>query len=710
MIHSDHYTVLEVERKATAIEIKSAFHALAKKWHPDLNPGNATAEVTFKKINEAYVVLSDQLKRNEYDTRTFGDSHKQHRRNDMYQNFDFGGGSGGSKQGGYRRAPRKGGDLVLETEVSFRDAALGAQKVVAFRLNGVREELNITIPAGIESGSKIRLSGKGDSGEAGGPPGDLLLVIRILSDPDFTRSGGDLFVKRSITSRAARTGTPLEVPTLHGDMCIEVAAGTRSGTKIRVKGGGTSTPDSKVKGDLYVVIDVQATASIPPIHAPEPADILAQYAVVIVDDEPYILQALQRLFRREPYKLYCADSGAEGLQIVSETPLVAVIISDQRMPKMNGAEFLTLSRATAPDAVKMLLTSYSDIESAVSAMNEGGATRYIRKPWMEEDLLHTVRDSVKQYHLIMENRRQQETISLLNEELSSWNSNLKDRVLAQTAQVRKQVEKLHGVNRRQQENFHGVIETLAVLTELRAPKSRRHSANTATLSVAMARSLALPAAEIETIRVAALLHDIGKNAQSDIALATDENSLSGEERITYLKHPVLGQTAVDSIKDLRSAGILIRHHHECYDGTGFPDGLSGSAIPLGAALIALADMCDREMTFRGGRDAVELVLQKLADQSGTAFVPHLIPLLTEPAHALYDHQYVHTDHELTELEVEPHKLKEGMVLTKDLYGSSGLFLMEAWTELDHEHIATLQRICSLDPIPGGIAVGIFRNR
>ena len=148
MTHSDHYTVLGVGRKASATEVKSAFHALAKKWHPDLNPGNTTAEVTFKKINEAYFVLSDQLKRNEYDTRTFGDFHNPHRHNDMYQNFDFGGGSGGSKQGRYRSAPRKGGDLVLETEVSFRDAALGAQKVVAFRLNGVREELNITIPAG----------------------------------------------------------------------------------------------------------------------------------------------------------------------------------------------------------------------------------------------------------------------------------------------------------------------------------------------------------------------------------------------------------------------------------------------------------------------------------------------------------------------------------------------------------------------------------
>ena len=128
-------------------------------------------------------MLSDQLKRKEYDSLTFCYSRKQHQHTDMHHDLDFCGGFGGSRPGGYRSAPRKGGDLVLETEVSFRDAVLGAQKVVVFRLNGVREELNITIPAGVESGSTVRISGKGDSGEAGGPPGDLLLVIRILPDP-----------------------------------------------------------------------------------------------------------------------------------------------------------------------------------------------------------------------------------------------------------------------------------------------------------------------------------------------------------------------------------------------------------------------------------------------------------------------------------------------------------------------------------------------
>ena len=143
---------------------------------------------------------------------------------------------------------------------------------------------------------------------------------------------------------------------------------------------------------------------IEPIEAVNDSIIdFSKYSVFVVDDEQNILHSLKRVFRREPYNFVCAGSGMEGLKLLEESSNVAVIISDQRMPEMPGSEFLAKSRELTPDAVRMLLTGYSDMEATVAAMNEGGTTHYISKPWVEADLLQIVRDGVKQYHLEQEN-------------------------------------------------------------------------------------------------------------------------------------------------------------------------------------------------------------------------------------------------------------------------------------------------------------------
>lgn len=147
------------------------------------------------------------------------------------------------------------------------------------------------------------------------------------------------------------------------------------------------------------------------------AGLMPQYAVVIVDDEPDILQSLKSCFQREQYRVIYAGSGAEGIKLIAETPHVAVILSEQRMPDMKVSEFITRSRGVAPDAISMLLTGNSDTDTTVSTMNEGDAIRYISKPWEDSALLQTVRDAVRHYHLIMENRRQQEVINRQNREL-----------------------------------------------------------------------------------------------------------------------------------------------------------------------------------------------------------------------------------------------------------------------------------------------------
>ena len=282
MAQTDYYKLLGLEKRASADDIKKAFRKLAVKYHPDRNPGDKGAEDKFKEINEAYAVLSDPQKKEQYDTYGSSGFHKQYSQEDIFRGFDFGGtfkdmGVGGGEdifsrlfgggfgrggRGGFRGGAQKGGDLEMETDISFRDAAQGAEKVIAFRRNGKREELKVKIPAGVDNGSKIRITGKGGQGEAGGQSGDLFLLIRVLPDPVFTRDGGDLFVDRSITFSSACLGTSLDVPTLEGDKRIKVAGGTQPGTKIRLKGCGIKPLGSNAKGDLYVKIGMHVPEAL----------------------------------------------------------------------------------------------------------------------------------------------------------------------------------------------------------------------------------------------------------------------------------------------------------------------------------------------------------------------------------------------------------------------------------------------------------------
>jgi len=283
MAQTDYYKALGVDKKATQDEIKKAFRKLAVKYHPDRNPGDKSAEDKFKEINEAYAVLSDPQKKEKYDTFGSNGFHQQYSQEDIFRNFDFGNvykdmGAGGGEdifsrlfggafggrggRGGFRRGPQKGADLEMETDVSFRDAAQGAEKLVAFRRNGKREELKVKIPAGVENGSKVRIAGRGGQGEEGGPAGDLYLLIRVLPDPVFTRDGGDLLVERSIPFSAACLGTSLDVPTLEGDKRIKLPPGIQPGTKIRLKGFGVKPVGSNYKGDLFVKVSVRVPETL----------------------------------------------------------------------------------------------------------------------------------------------------------------------------------------------------------------------------------------------------------------------------------------------------------------------------------------------------------------------------------------------------------------------------------------------------------------
>ncbi len=274
---SDYYAALGLEKKASADQIKKAYRKLAMKFHPDKNPDDKKAEERFKEISEAYAVLSDSEKKQQYDQ--FGDTafHQRFSQEDIFRNADFGdifrdfgfgggddvfsqffGGSAGQQGcgGHHKPRPRKGQDYLMRVTVPFRQAILGGERRVDLDRNGQKEQLQVRIPAGVEPGQKLRISGKGGASPNGGPTGDLMLEISITKDARFRREGKDLYTTVKIPFTGACLGTTVTVETLEDAKRLKVKPGTQNGSKIRLKGFGVPDRSGKKSGDLYAIIDI----------------------------------------------------------------------------------------------------------------------------------------------------------------------------------------------------------------------------------------------------------------------------------------------------------------------------------------------------------------------------------------------------------------------------------------------------------------------
>ena len=422
--------------------------------------------------------------------------------------------------------------------------------------------------------------------------------------------------------------------------------------------------------------------------------------VLFVDDEENILKSLKRLLVDEDIDIFTAISGEQGLEVLRETPDIGLIISDQRMPGLLGAEFLKQARDIAPDALRIMLTGYADINATIDAINKGGAYRYISKPWNDEEMISTIRDALRQSRLISENKRLTALVERQNEELKEWNNNLKGRVMEQTAAIRMRSNELHELNGKLQNNYENCLKAFLGLVELRDRETENHSRHVSLLSSMVAERTDLSTDRLEVIKVAALLHDIGKIGVSDTLIHGKTEKMSPLGIAEYRQHPVRGQAAIDSVEDLRPAGVLIRHHHENFDGSGFPDRLSKEDIPLGARIIALADFLDRFFAGNRADNAVEMSLKAAEEELGRKFDPEIFPLVEQPFREIYEKLAGKTG--IVELELNLKDLREGMIISRDLRSGTGLLLLGSGEALDKMNISALRRYLEIDPPRGGM--------
>jgi response regulator RpfG family c-di-GMP phosphodiesterase len=420
--------------------------------------------------------------------------------------------------------------------------------------------------------------------------------------------------------------------------------------------------------------------------------------ILFVDDEENVLRSLKRLFMSEDYTVLTALSGPDGLAVLKEVE-VPVIVSDQRMPIMTGAEFLEKSRELSPDSVRIILTGYADVEAAIGAINRGGAYRYVSKPWNDNELLLVIKDAFDKYRLVKENKYLTELTIQQNDELKKWSTELEFYVQQHTIELTNQNKELKKLNAKLKNNVSEVLGSLSGLIELRNRSMRNHSNNVALLSKSIAEEIGLTSLETETIAVGAQLHDIGKIGAPDIILIKNIDELSSDEMAEYVKHPIRGQAAIDGIEDFRGPGILVRHHHEWYNGKGFPDGLKGENIPIGARIVSIADRLDR--ILQGEMRSIDTALIQIKSMLASQFDAALYAPLEKAARKLFS-SIIRND--IVEIELNTKDLSPGMILSRDVSTGTGLLLLRKGTVLNEKNIETLKRAVYLDPSKRGIFV------
>ncbi|MFT4147782.1 MAG: DnaJ C-terminal domain-containing protein [Micrococcaceae bacterium] len=315
-LEKDYYKVLGVDKKATADEIKKSYRKLSRKYHPDLNSDDKTAEHKYKDITEAYTVLSDKNQRKEYDEmRAMGAGMPRFRQGPSttggsQQGFEdlFGGlfnnqaGSqrttftttggdipnlndlpnfenmfgGGFSPTGLRTEPRKGKDIKATSSISFAGAIRGTQ--IALRSSDGKVT-NVRIPAGVKDGQKIKVRGKGQEGPAG--KGDLIVTVKVKSHPIFTRDGNNIRITVPVSFNEAALGAKIQVPTLQGEtVTLKIPAGTGSGKTLRVKGKGVAS--KKITGDMLVTLEI----TVPKTLNEEAKKAVEEFAQATKNDDP----------------------------------------------------------------------------------------------------------------------------------------------------------------------------------------------------------------------------------------------------------------------------------------------------------------------------------------------------------------------------------------------------------------------------------------
>lgn len=410
--------------------------------------------------------------------------------------------------------------------------------------------------------------------------------------------------------------------------------------------------------------------------------------LLLVDDESNILSSLRRVFRPQGYRILTAGSGAEGLAALEREP-VDLVISDMRMPVMDGAQFLEQVASRWPDTVRILLTGYADISSTVAAINKGRIYQYVAKPWEDNGIRLTVKHALSQQFNEQERRRLEALTQRQNAELKELNAGLEYKVAERTAEIRLTLEKLDQAHGELKESYATAVKVFANLVEFSEGASPGHSRRVAEHARAIAEQLSLDDAAIQDVYFAALLHDIGKIGMPENLLGRPFSSLSSREKRQLAEHSIRGEAALLALHPLKEAAGFIRSHHELFNGNGFPDGLSGEDIPLGARILMVANEYDAllKRTLFDRKYTPETARNFIGDQRGVRYDPAVVEAFLQVLDRGALDQRTADEQVLSGAE-----LQEGMILSRDLMNHNGMLLLSKGHRLTNGLIEKIQSL------------------
>ena len=301
-------------------------------------------------------------------------------------------------------------------------------------------------------------------------------------------------------------------------------------------------------------------------------------SVLFVDDEPSILRSVVRTFHDADLRILTVDSGEKALEILGQEN-IAVVVSDNRMPGMSGIDLLARVRTITPDTVRIMMTAYADLQTAVAAINSSEVFRFVIKPWDNDYLIAVVNEGVTRY----------------------------------------------GVVRDLQAGDESRYLSIAQAIELKDPYTRGHCDRVANYAVGLAEALGLPETTVREIRFGSWLHDCGKIGVPE-AILNHGGRLAVDQFEIVKQHPFWGSEVARQARMSATIVNIILHHHERYDGTGYPSGLRGGHIPIEARIVSIADVFDALHTDRPYRKAYEgaQVLSVMRDLTGSFFDPSLM--------------------------------------------------------------------------------------
>lgn len=309
-----------------------------------------------------------------------------------------------------------------------------------------------------------------------------------------------------------------------------------------------------------------------------------KYNILVTDDEIDNLQLFKRTLRSS-YNVLLASSGFEALEILKNNN-IDMIISDHNMPGMDGVELMTKTLSLAPDAVRILITAYTDSATLMQAINHGKIHRYIRKPWNPSDLINIIKASFDVYQLNIDNQ----SLALDLKEL-----------------------------------FSGTISAITEALDAKDHYTFGRSKRVTYCSLKIGEALNLSDTDLSELELAGLLHDIGMIGVPENVL-NKPGRLEPEEFDQIKKHVIIGVTILEDIKQLKSVIKIVSLHHERYDGKGYPHGLTGDNISVESQIIAIADAYDGMTSDRAYRKGIahELAVEEIKKGAGTQFSPKVV--------------------------------------------------------------------------------------